>query len=368
MRRSCYLSGYNVGESFLYHYESDFQVEKAVEHGGSAEQRHKMNHYVEVDASIQCVGIAANGEYNFELRVHDAQWRRPAAEAPPSDAAQADADARFTASLQRAFYYSQRCNMEIVNVFHPHDESAVALNIKKNLVHAFDNELEREPPSDDDRAAVDSSDAERSGAERSDAERSGAERSGSARSGAESSGSDNDGGGRSTQRYVKRRVDHLGQKSVQYEHTRLADGALRVDMSHDHDRLLAIRDSTHRQNRVALGSRNSKRVTLRAGVVHSVEKRDAAHFPTAADDTQAGDKRQDHDPGTFRFRSQGSGTVRLVTEGDSRTRAVKMAELHAPNPLPRRYVQRLLYFFFAPLKQEPNLDIRFLSSFNAAKI
>jgi hypothetical protein len=30
---ACFLSGYEVGKSFMYHYETSFEIEKTVEHG-----------------------------------------------------------------------------------------------------------------------------------------------------------------------------------------------------------------------------------------------------------------------------------------------------------------------------------------------
>ena len=214
-RRACYLSGYTVGKSFLYRFESDFDIEKSVEHASTARSQ-TARHHVRIDASIQCIGISDDGLYNFELRVHDALWRREQdAASAPSDEAQADADARFTRSLQRAFYYTQRCNMEIVNVFHALDESDATLNIKKNLVHAFDNSLDGgEPNASSDENSDDSSSATASAV---------------------------GDGATLRRRYVKRRIDHLGDKDVLYEHAQLDDGSLRVDMSHEHDRWLSVR-------------------------------------------------------------------------------------------------------------------------------
>eukprot|EP01108_Squamamoeba_japonica_P000230 TRINITY_DN1030_c0_g1_i7.p1 TRINITY_DN1030_c0_g1~~TRINITY_DN1030_c0_g1_i7.p1 ORF type:complete len:188 (-),score=77.40 TRINITY_DN1030_c0_g1_i7:49-573(-) len=139
-RGDCYLSGYTMGESFFYHYSSEFSVEKTVEHGGEAPRTHRAEHFVTADASIQCVHIDDDNTYHFELRVERASWRRPqSVDVRDTAQTQEQIDETFTASLQRPFYYSQRCDsMQLQHVFHPRDESDVTLSIKKNPVLCVD--------------------------------------------------------------------------------------------------------------------------------------------------------------------------------------------------------------------------------------
>lgn len=258
------MSGYELGKSFFYHYSSAVAVEKAVEHAGDAAQRHRSEHFVTADASIQCVNIGEDGTYHFELRIHDATWRRPqSADVHDSAEAQALQDARFLESLQQPFYYSQSCaTMELQHVFHPRDESDVTLNIKKNLIHAFDNKL------------LEDADADAT--------------------------------------YDAEHVDHMGAKSLTYTHEAADDGASVITMAHDGERTLSIKDNTRAKNTVSLSSRNDKRVTMRGGVVHGVTKSDEVHFPTKRQDTVDASKRKEAHAGTFRWHSTGSGEVKLI--------------------------------------------------------
>ncbi len=277
--RPCFLSGYELGKSFAYHYSSAVTVEKSVEHAGAAAQQHRAEHLIEVEATIQCVNVDSDvgGAYHFELRVHGASWRRPqSADVHDTAAQQAERDAGLLASLQRPFYYSQRCaSMELLFVFHPSDESDVVLNIKKNLIHAFDNKLQDAA----DGAA-----------------------------------------------YDVEHADHLGAKTLSYAHEDTHDGDSVVTMTHDGDRTLRISDTTRAQNTVALASRNSKRTTLRNGVVQSVTKSDDVSFPTKAQDTPDSAQRSAEHAGTFRWHSTGVGEVTLLASDDRKR--------HAPNAFP----------------------------------
>jgi hypothetical protein len=217
------------------------------------------------------------------LRVHDASWRDAQnADSRTTLEQQKRIDAAFTQSLQHAFYYTQKCNMELVDVFHPHDESDVTLNIKKGLVLAFENRL------------------------RHDGETS----------------------------YDEMHTDRLGEKRVQYTH-HADDGALRIEALHDGERAIPVEEqSGATPQTVPLATRTLKTTTMRDGVVHKVVKEDASRFPAPAADGGAHAQRSEHDAGTFRWASSGKGIATL--QQDERATAT-LVKRHAPNALPRHY-------------------------------
>jgi len=228
--------GYPVGEVFHYDFVTDLYFEKSHTQTDEIRRTHRRDLKAELSARLTPVADDDSSAIHVRLDIDHAHildlegWSAYDGDGESAAVDSTAADAQLLELLQKDFYYTQHCNMEINNVHYPEDEQKFAINLKSQLIKSFSHQLLA----------------------------------------------------KST--YHQMEQDTLGEVRMEYSHEATDDGAgVHVTVQHNAARPvdMKVKGITNDGDRhqVDLDQSSRKRSLIRDGVVHSIELLQEHEFP-----------------------------------------------------------------------------------------